>query len=458
MRNNTFMEFGRLGRQGVLLAALAIAFLGVLVALIPQTAYAASEKEPNNSAQQATAMTLGNSYSGAISSSSDEDWFKVTLPSAGKFTLSLGHNYKKDYGRWDVELYAADKATELHSESWSNKSTGTDSFTMGLKAGTYYVRVDDYGWGSTVAGETYTLRSDFSASPYWEEEVNDDANAAKSMTLGASYSGIIDDSSDEDWFKVTLPSAGKFTLSLGHNYKKDYGRWDVELYAADKATELHSESWSNKSTGTDSFTMGLKAGTYYVRVDDYGWGSTVAGETYSLKVDRALNHASLSLKKSTVEYTGKSLKPTVTVKCAGAKLKKGRDYTVSYSSNKKIGTATITVKGKGQYAGASKSRTFKIVPKGTSIKKAKPAKKGFSVSVKKQTKQTTGYQLRYSTKKSMKGAKTAMFKNAKKTTLKVKKLKAKKTYYVQVRTYKKVGGKTYYYSSWSKAKAVKTKK
>lgn len=287
-----------------------------------------------------------------------------------------------------------------------------------------------------------------------EREPNNSVAQATAMTLGATYSAVIASSSDEDWFKVTLPQAGKFTLSLGHNYKKDYGRWDVKLYASDKATVLHSESWWNKSTGTDSFTMGLKAGTYYVRVDA-GW-TDIVGETYSLKVDRALNHASLSLKKSTVEYTGKSLKPTVTVKCAGAKLKKGRDYTVSYSSNKKIGTATITVKGKGQYAGASKSRTFKIVPKGTSIKKAKPAKKGFSVSVKKQTKQTTGYQLRYSTKKSMKGAKTATFKNAKKTTLKVKKLKSKKTYYVQVRTYKKIGGTTYA-SPWSKTVKVKTK-
>ena len=45
----------------------------------------------------------------------------------------------------------------------------------------------------------------------------------------------------------------------------------------------------------------------------------------------------------------------------------------------------------------------------------------------------------------------------KKCTLKVSKLKGGKKYYVQVRTYKKVSGKTYY-SSWSKAKAVKTKK
>ena len=38
----------------------------------------------------------------------------------------------------------------------------------------------------------------------------------------------------------------------------------------------------------------------------------------------------------------------------------------------------------------------------------------------------------------------------------IKKLKAKKKYYVQVRTYKTVSGKKYY-SKWSKKKTVKTK-
>ena len=42
-----------------------------------------------------------------------------------------------------------------------------------------------------------------------------------------------------------------------------------------------------------------------------------------------------------------------------------------------------------------------------------------------------------------------------KTYKKVTKLKSKKTYYVQVRTYKTVGGKRYY-SSWSTRKYVKT--
>ncbi len=36
------------------------------------------------------------------------------------------------------------------------------------------------------------------------------------------------------------------------------------------------------------------------------------------------------------------------------------------------------------------------------------------------------------------------------------KIKAKKTYYVQLRTYKKIGS-GYYYSGWSKTKKVKTK-
>ena len=59
-------------------------------------------------------------------------------------------------------------------------------------------------------------------------------------------------------------------------------------------------------------------------------------------------------------YTGKAIKPTVTVKLGEDTLKSGTDYTVSYKNNTKVGTATVTVKGKGEYKG-SISKTFKIV-------------------------------------------------------------------------------------------------
>ena len=80
--------------------------------------------------------------------------------------------------------------------------------------------------------------------------------------------------------------------------------------------------------------------------------------------------------------------------------------------------------------------------------------KGLKVSVKKQTKEVTGYQVAYSTSKEFKAAKTKNISNYKTTSLTIKSLKSKTTYYVRVRTYKKVSGKTYY-SDWSKAVSKK---
>ena len=162
-------------------------------------------------------------------------------------------------------------------------------------------------------------------------------------------------------------------------------------------------------------------------------------------------------------YTARPIILRPTVKLGSVLLRQNIDYSVSYLGNTKVGTCRVVVTGKGTYAG-TKTATFKIVPKGTSVKKLTAAKRAFTVKWKKPSKaalkQTTGYQVRYSLKKSMKSAKTKTVKATtsagKKCQLKVSKLKAKKRYYVQVRTYKKVAGKTYY-SSWSKAKAVKTK-
>ena len=58
-------------------------------------------------------------------------------------------------------------------------------------------------------------------------------------------------------------------------------------------------------------------------------------------------------------YTGKALKPAVTVKYGNLTLKSGKDYQISYSGNVNQGTGTVTIKGKGSYTG-SVSRTFRI--------------------------------------------------------------------------------------------------
>nr|MCR4711225.1 leucine-rich repeat protein [Clostridia bacterium] len=72
---------------------------------------------------------------------------------------------------------------------------------------------------------------------------------------------------------------------------------------------------------------------------------------------------------SSYNYTGKAITPTVAVKINGTTLRKGTDYTVSYANNVKVGTATVTIKGKGNYTGSVK-KTFKIVKKASSTKLA----------------------------------------------------------------------------------------
>ena len=95
-------------------------------------------------------------------------------------------------------------------------------------------------------------------------------------------------------------------------------------------------------------------------------------------------------------------------------------------------------------------------PKSASIKKVKGAKKAILVTWKKVS-GVNGYEIQVATdKKFKKNKKTVNIKKQKTTKTTVKKLKAKKKYYVRVRTYKIVNGKKVY-SSWSKVKSVKTK-
>ena len=70
----------------------------------------------------------------------------------------------------------------------------------------------------------------------------------------------------------------------------------------------------------------------------------------------------ITLDKLSYVYSGGENKPAVTVKANGAALTPGTDYAVSYKDNVNKGTATVTVTGKGDYAG-SVDKTFTVTAK-----------------------------------------------------------------------------------------------
>ena len=132
---------------------------------------------------------------------------------------------------------------------------------------------------------------------------------------------------------------------------------------------------------------------------------------------------------------------------------------MSYTGNIRVGKASVSISGKGSYTGTV-TKTFTILPKGISLSgKLKAKKKAMVVKWKRKDNDITGYQVQYSTSGNFakKKTKTAVVKKEEKKKLTIKKLKAGKRYYVRIRVYKKVNGKTYA-SSWSKKKSVKIKK
>lgn len=155
-------------------------------------------------------------------------------------------------------------------------------------------------------------------------------------------------------------------------------------------------------------------------------------------------------------YTGKALTPKVTVTFNGNTLKSGTDYTLSYSNNKKIGTAAITIKGKGSYTGTKKA-AFKITAAGqpTGLKLASCSTNKIELSWKKAAK-ADGYEVFRSTSKNSGYKKIKTLSGNSRANHTDKKLSSGKVYYYKVRAYKTVNGKKAY-GSYSSTLTASTK-
>ena len=252
--------------------------------------------------------------------------------------------------------------------------------------------------------------------------------------------------------------------ATGHNF----GGWNITKSAT--CTESGSQTRTCAACGkTETKTIPAKGHTSSKWIIDKQpavgvKGSkhkecTVCGKVLETAVIPALGSADISeatvtLSANSYAYNGKAKKPAATVTLNGKTLKKDVDYTVKYSSNTAIGNAKVTITGKGNYKGTV-SKTFKILPAKQTIAKITSQKKGFAVKWTKDT-NVTGYQIQYDVKSDFKSAKSTYVKTN--TTYKktISGLKAKKTYYVRVRSYKTAGG-VKYYGSWSGVKSVKTK-
>ncbi len=216
--------------------------------------------------------------------------------------------------------------------------------------------------------------------------------------------------------------------------------------------KLNGKTLKNGTDYTASYSNNTKVGTAKVTITGKGNYTGSVSKTYSIKND--FKKATVS-GISTKAFTGKNITQTITVKYNGKTLKKGTDYTVSYSNNKSIGTATVKIAGKGSYTGTI-TKTFKINPAKQEIQKLTAKSKAFFVDW-AQKGSATGYEIQYATNSKFTSAKKVTITNNKTDTKTISKLSGKKKYYVRVRSYTTVKG-TKYYGAWSSVKNVTTKK
>ena len=171
----------------------------------------------------------------------------------------------------------------------------------------------------------------------------------------------------------------------------------------------------------------------------------------------------VSVKDSTVTVSNKSQTTKLAVKAdKDAKLTyKSDNKSVKVDKNGKVtiaknfvGKATITVTATSGSVKSTKKVTITVNPKGTTFRSVYNGAGKKLKAYWNRNSQVSGYQLQYGTSKNFTGCKTVTLNSNKYTGSVRTGLKKNATYYVRIRTYKRVSGKTYY-SAWSKVKSFK---
>lgn len=243
----------------------------------------------------------------------------------------------------------------------------------------------------------------------------------------------------------------------------------VEIYANGKTTGkrvtlTEANNWKATVSGLDRNASGKRI-QYAVKAV-----GTPAGYNISVSTDANGNiklisnfttytkKLRLKLSKTSYIYNGKNAKPKVTV-YNGRKKVSSKYYKVTYKNNKKVGYATVIVKGKGKFAKYAGKAAFTIKLKTLKKPSVKKGAKGTLNVSWKRDRQATKYVVQYSQSKKFKGKsiKTVTITNNKIGKTVLKGLTGKKNYYVRVRSCKAVNGRKIW-SSWSsRSSKVKVK-
>lgn len=246
----------------------------------------ANDTEPNNSRAQALTLPVNGSVNGHTNYyyklvKDTADWYKLTTTSDGMITINIqSHNGQ------NVWAYLFDNnATTVLAQAYTS---GNTSYSFdGLKAGTYYIRVNTYynsEWAPYTLGNTVSYYSNND-----DAEPNNSFSKAKTLLSNKTATGHVNfyynGSSDEvDYHKINYTGAGDLTLLFTQQNRFKYGSPQAVWFQVYKDTNAApiSSNYYYATSGNINFTN-LTQGYYYIKVFTYYTGKGEHFSSYSIK-------------------------------------------------------------------------------------------------------------------------------------------------------------------------------
>jgi hypothetical protein len=255
--------------------------------------------------------------------------------------------YAKDLGDEGKDIYYGNGFVNLASY-YSDEGIGKTSLSN-LKI---ILSKTSYVYDGTVKKPTVTIQNngEILSTDDYSVSYSDNKNAGTAtitITGTGNYIGTV-----KKTFKITKASLNlaKIANIATKTYTGTAIKPSVTLTYKNKTLKQGSDY-------TLSYSNNINAGTATVTIKGKG--------NYTDTVKKTFKISKVSIKSvkvssvGTQTYTGKAIKPTPKLTYKNKTLKKGSDYTLTYSNNKKVGTATLTITGKGNFTGTRKV-TFKI--------------------------------------------------------------------------------------------------
>lgn len=306
---------------------------------------------------------LGNDYVKKIQSI-DRDIEALNLNKALRVSTLINR-----IGKVDVKAKETiARARDAYNELTEIQKTFVPNYNILAEAETAYAALELSVAKATVSALGSFPYSGFALTPAINVQLN-----GETLTQDLDYRLVYSSNVNIGTAKVVIYGMGAYTGSLTKTFTiRPCAITGVSLsgfankysYTGKTIRPLVKASLNGKvlKKGTDylvSYKNNKKRGTATITVT--GVGNYIGSAQAFFTINRnSIKNAKVSGVKKVYRKTGKAIKPKVKVKVSGLTLKKKRDYKVTYKKNKKRGTATITIKGMGNYTGSKKIK-FKII-------------------------------------------------------------------------------------------------